>query len=79
KRFEMKGMMKFDKANDQIEIVPPIWDNISNKIRRVVASYCDAQLLRYALLEDFSISGDCHHLPRDEFAAVTECCFRFAL
>ena len=47
KRFEMKGMMKFDKASDQIEIVPPIWDNISNKIRRVVASYCDAQLLRY--------------------------------
>lgn len=47
KRFEMKGMMKFDKANDQIEIVPPIWDNISNKIRRVVAAYCDAQLLRY--------------------------------
>ena len=43
----MKGMMKFDKASDQIEIVPPIWDSISNKIRRVVASYCDAQLLRY--------------------------------
>ena len=43
----MKGMMKFDKASDQIEKVPPIWDNISNKIRRVVASYCDAQLLRY--------------------------------
>ena len=47
KRFEMKGMMKFDKVTDQIEIVPPIWDNISNKVRRVIASYCDAQLRRY--------------------------------
>ena len=47
KRFELKGMMRYDKAKDEIEIAPQIWDNISNKVRRVFSSYCDAQLNKY--------------------------------
>ena len=47
KRFELKGMMRYDKAKDEIEIAPQIWDNISNKVRRVISSYCDAQLNKY--------------------------------
>ena len=36
KRFELKGMMKYDRAKEEIEIVPEIWDCVSNKVRRVI-------------------------------------------
>ena len=47
KRFELKGMMKYDRAKEEIEIVPEIWDCISNKVRRVIIAYCDMQLEKY--------------------------------
>ena len=55
KRFELKGMMKYDKAKDEIEIVPPIWDNISNRVRRVITAYCDMQLEKYYARLDSSL------------------------
>ena len=47
KSFEKKGMMKYNKTEKSIVIVPQIWDDISKNVRREIVKLCDIQLEKY--------------------------------